>query len=262
MRTLVLAALALTLLLPAASASAATEVQAVGPVQATLAYADEPAEEYGVCRTGWHLTIARDGRPLYDGAVPAGEGPDTPPEPCAPASPEGRPGKALRIVDLEGDGEPEVMVTLFSGGAHCCYSADIWRLAPDGSGYTVSAHGFGDPYFALEDLDGDGRPEFRSADATFAYLFSSFAASAMPVLVYRYAAGELTDVTGAFPKLVRMDARRWRRAYRHRRGRRDGEQLGPLAAWAADQLRLGHADRVRRTLRAELRHGRLRGPLG
>jgi hypothetical protein len=43
------------------------------------------------------------------------------------------PGDALAVQDLDGDAEPEVFVTTYSGGAHCCTSVVIYRW--DGERY-------------------------------------------------------------------------------------------------------------------------------
>ena len=77
--------------------------------------------------------------------------------------------------DLDGDGEPEAIVGGFTGGAHCCVLALVYRW--NGSGYATFENNFRDPGYRLVDLDRDGRYEFRTADARFAFLYGSFAES-------------------------------------------------------------------------------------
>jgi hypothetical protein len=247
-RLLPLLALAAGLAAPAAAhAEPVTETAAAGPVQATFSYDQKSDFEY----TGLHLQILRAGQPLYDAPVAL----RSCPEPyCVPARQDG--GRALEVSDLDGDGEPEVQLTLYTGGAHCCTELRVLRL--QGTTYVAADHDFGDPSFAVEDLDRDGRPELLTADDRFAYRYASYAASGLPVQVIRYAQGRFSDVTSRYPALVRNDARRFWRTYRARRAHPSREPLGALAAWAADQYRLGRRAAARRVLRRELRAGRLR----
>jgi hypothetical protein len=233
-------------------AVAATEHAALGPVSATLSYHRAGPGRY----RDLHLTIARDGRVLHDAplAVAGCAAPF-----CRPGDERGK--HALTVADLDADGEPEVVADANAGGAHCCVISQVFRLRPD-STYAAVTHDWRDFGYTLRDLDADGRPEFRSGDTRFAYRYSSFASSRFPVAVWRLEGGRFANVTGAYPALVRADGRRWRRAYLRRRddhGLRAGEQLGALAAWAADSYRLGHRAGMLGFLRAELRAGRLRG---
>ena len=60
-------------------------------------------------------------------------------------------GQPLRIIDLDGDGEPEVLVDLYTGGAHCCWATLFLRW--DGHTYRSMQHLWGDPSYDLSDLD-------------------------------------------------------------------------------------------------------------
>jgi hypothetical protein len=235
-------------------AQARTESASQGAVTATFSYRKSGDLEW----TGLRLTIVRAGTTLFDGAPDVRQCP----EPyCVPAGAFGTSGAtSVRVRDLDGDGEPEVVLELYTGGAHCCLYAQVYRLRAGASGYDTTIHDFGDPGFALGDLDGDGRPEFRSADFRFDYAFSSFASSGMPVRIWRFQAGRFLDVTASFPARIRRDAALWWRGYRRRRARTDGEQLGLVAAWAGDEYRLGRRAHVLAVLRREARHGRLKGP--
>ena len=113
------------------------------------------------------------------------------------------------------------------------------------------------PGAPLTDVAGDGRLEFESADDRFAYAFTSFAYSGLPVQLWRFQGGRFVDVTRAFPKALGADAaHQWGRFVANRR---QGLGLGFIAAWAADEylLRrrgLAPSDGWRR----EARLGRLR----
>ena len=72
----------------------------------------------------------RDGLTLVDRAV----GPGCPEEPCG-VVPSGIAAKqdSIRLRDLDADREPEVIVDLFTGGAHCCAFSTIYTFV-EGSG--------------------------------------------------------------------------------------------------------------------------------
>jgi hypothetical protein len=175
---------------------------------------------------------------------------------CKPAtsSPHAAP---LRVVDLDRAGEPEVLVFAYWGGAHCCYLAYVLHYDAATGSYRVRFHQFADAGARLTDLGHDGRLEFRSADYRLAYAFASYAGSGMPFQAWRFRAGRFIDVTRRFPARVRRDGRHWWRLYRSEL-RQHGEQLGFLAAWAADEYRLGHRHTALRRLHRERLRGHLR----
>ncbi|MCC6832287.1 MAG: hypothetical protein IT200_13150 [Thermoleophilia bacterium] len=146
---------------------------------------------------------------------------------------------ALRVVDLDGDGTPEVVVTAFSYGAHCCYSGRIaWRPVAADRDRLVRIE-WGDVAGELRDADGDGLPEFVGVDIRFAYgLGVSYADSAFPARVLRFRSGRLVDATAAYPAVVRRSMRRNWGSYRQ--GRREGRAVADaLAAYLADASGLG-----------------------
>jgi len=228
----------------AAPASAKTFSAQQGGVQATVTYNKTSAT---------NLTITRNGATLFSAAPKLKECGDPG---CAPTPFAGDP--PLRVLDLDGNGEPEVVYSAYSGGAHCCSIAQVYRF--DGTGYTADEQNFWDPGFRLKDLNGDGLPEWLTGDDAFAYRFTAYAFSGLPVQVFRWSAGAFTDVTKSFPKQIKSDAKRWLRAYKGARRRTDGTEFGAAAAWAADEYHLGKRAAALRYLRREARAGRLKGP--
>jgi subtilisin-like proprotein convertase family protein len=164
----------------------------------------------------------------------------------------------LAIRDLDGDGEPEVLLDLYTGGAHCCFYTVILRY--DGSGYRGSVAFWGDPGYELRDLDRDGRPDFVTGDDRFAYAFTSYAGSVLPILVRRYDHGALIDVTNDYPALVRAEAAHLWTEYLRDHRRRDADVRGLLAGWLADEYRLGRQDEGWRRIEAAFRRGELSAP--
>ena len=251
------AALALALLAPGAASATdgGTATASAGAVQATLTWA---AAQYG--NKDPHLVVTRAGAPAFDGSpIPAGS-PCTE-EGCIYAA-SGRRAAPMQVVDLDADGEPEVLVDTYTGGAHCCALTEILRFA--GTGYAPFEASWGNLGYDLKDLDGDARPEFVTADDAFSYAFASFAGSFHPPLVLDYdaaAPGSFRDVTRRFPALARRNARDALHALaRARRAR--FETLGPVAAYVADLYLLGRGREVRPYLARARRRGDLRNATG
>ncbi|HEU4974614.1 MAG TPA: hypothetical protein VFT50_05950 [Baekduia sp.] len=169
----------------------------------------------------------------------------------------------LKVADLDADGEPEVLVDTFSGGAHCCLTARL--LTWTGSGYQPHDIAYGDVGYELRDADGDGRPELVGYDPRFSAAFTYYAASAFPAQVLQVDHGETVDVTRRFPKVVAADARRWRKELR--RAGRHTDIRGLLSAYVADlytlrrgtaALRVLHHDVARHRVGARYRQRLLR----
>lgn len=164
----------------------------------------------------------------------------------------------LTVRDLDGDGDPEILVDLYTGGAHCCFWTAI--LHYDGHTYRGNAVFWGDPGYELRDLDGDGRPELITSDDRFAYEFTSYAASVLPLLIDRYDHGKLTDVTNDYPAVVRREAASLWTEYLEARGRAGTDVRGILAAWLADEYRLGLAVQGWNRIDAAYRRGDVSAP--
>lgn len=234
-----LALAAVLALLAPAAASAETETASLGTVSASFSYKKIDDFRY----RGMTLTITRGGTVALDQVAT----PDQCPLPyCTPG--RAVDDTSLHVVDLDADGEPEVVVDFYTGGAHCCLVAQVF--AWDGTRYTPTARDFGDFGYTLAD------GIFTSDDARFGYSFASFADSGMPVRLLTFSHGTWRDVSRAHPEALAADATRWRKAYMSRR--RGVRALGFLAAWAADEYRLGRRAQADAFVRAELRARRLR----
>jgi hypothetical protein len=232
-RFFALAGLALTALVLPATASARTEHARAGDVEATLTYPIRSGDDNLFADRRVELRIVRAGDVVLDRVLrrPCRECPRI------PVGALGAHGPSLGVRDLDGDGRPEVRVAFYTGGAHCCELAAVFFGAR--GGYRSRVENFRDAGYRLRDVGGDARPEFVSADARFAYAFSSFAASGFPPRILAFRRGRFVDVTRAFPGRIRRDARRQLAASR----RHPAEPLGFLAAYVADQYLLGHPRR-------------------
>jgi hypothetical protein len=153
---------------------------------------------------------------------------------------------------------PDVIVDFFTGGAHCCFESLIVLVNGTSPPRSIF-HDWGDPGYEVQRFNGTA--EFLTEDDRFAYEFTSFAASGLPAQVWTIEAdGHLVDVTGSRPDLIRKDAAQWWEAYVSYRYQKDSDVRGLLAAWCADQYRLGHAQKCTAELERAQRHGFLRGP--
>ncbi len=250
-----LAATALAALFAAAPATAATtgtQTATLGPVTATATYKSAPNSPVAPY-SDVTLTITRSGATLYSAAVDS--------EFCGTECWPDHPGVPfLHVVDLNNDGQTEVVLDLYSGGAHCCSLDDVYSISPTTGAVSQAEHVWGDPEGTLEDLSHDGRLEFVSADDRFAYTFDAYAFSGLPIQIERFNGTGFTDVTDTYPALIAPDAKRWYNDYRGSIGSHEG--LGFLAAWAADEDRLGHSGLVARVLARENRLGHLRSDPG
>jgi hypothetical protein len=222
----------------------------VGNLTAELFYAH--SRSYPITFTDVRILILRAGRAVLEQRVPLERGSQ-----LGPAS-YGTKTRSVWIRDLDHDGEPEVVLDLYWGGAHCCFVTRVYRYDPRRDTYVASSHVWGDIRERIQDLDHDGKPELISADDRFAYRFTAYAFSGLPVQVWSYARGNFSDITRRFPRLIASDAeRQWR--YSRLDGSRYHEYAGFLAAWAADEYSLGHATQVERTLDDAGRRGELGG---
>jgi hypothetical protein len=232
-----LAAVALAAaLVPAVSAASAPDQPGGGGVLVRAQIAFSPSAQ------GVRLVIRRDGRRVFDA-------------PVAPYSrqfdhlqPVSRPGrKPISLLDLDGDREPEVVLDFSWGAAHCCFWSRIYRWDAARRTYRSFRHLWGNALYRFADLERDGYGEFVASDDRFAYEFTSFAESALPLQVWTYRPAGLVDATRSYPALIEADATRQWRAYRGARGRRSVR--GVIAAWTAEECLLDRCDEAFETLR-------------
>jgi hypothetical protein len=242
---------ALAFALAAAPALARTETASSGPVTATFRFHKVDDFRY----RHLHLTVQLNGQTVFD--RPARTRDCRQPY-CVPGG--GLTGDSVHVADLDGDGPPDAILDLYTGGAHCCVESEIVALTDTGAGIKRVEHDWGDPGYRLRDLDRDGISEFVTGDDRFAYGFTAYAFSALPVQILSFEGGEFADVTNSFPGRVRRDARFWRHEYW--KSEVDAFPQGVIAAWAADQYRLGHRAAARRFVRRQARHGKLRSAMG
>jgi hypothetical protein len=106
--------------------------------------------------------------------------------------------------DINGNGTPDAIINLYSGGAHCCLDVAAYDLGPPLRRIGFPAPPGGNSGGVFEDLDGDGILEYRTADDSFAYAYCCFAASpAVPVILrFDPKAFAYVPATFAFPAIL------------------------------------------------------------
>jgi hypothetical protein len=244
--------LALSALLCAAPAALAkTETAHSGDVAATLTYKGQQPTFRPA-----HLTITQSGLTVFDADV------KMPCSFCGLVRISDRNVMSLR--DLDGDSEPEVLLSAFSGGAHCCLYALVYRFLQFGNTYQRIPWAFGDAGYVLRDLNKDGTPEFVSGDDRFTDLFTSHAASATPIAIYRLGDRGFVNVTRKFRAAIRAHARRLTRFYKRelREPRENRDVRGLVAAIVADDYLAKRPKQGRALLRRAARRRQLGGPPG
>jgi len=223
---------------------------------ATLDYELEPGELSFERLVG--LRIVRNGLTAFDGVLPS-EINETLATPVYDAKTNEIIGQTLdndtlQIVDLAHDGVPEVLITTFSGGAHCCFDSTIYGFDPQIKKLKVLTQSWMDVMPKLAHL-GHGRAlAFVGAETSFRYKFSSFAGSGFPIRIWRYRPVRLDNVTRCYPYLIRADANHWWNLAHSQHGPY-GEATGFLAAYAADMYMLGEGD----ASLADIRESGMRG---
>jgi hypothetical protein len=244
MRRALGAASAIAALLAAAPiASAASQTASSGAVTAVFSY-------HGKVPNYSHLQlkIERSGTVVYNQKV---TDKTTCGSLCWPASTK----QSLKVLDLDGDGQPEVVLSLYSGGANCCYIDQVFSFDPGTNTYVKASQNFGDFGVALKPLGGVER--FVGANYAFKYAFTDGADSGEPIEILKFEGHKFVDVTRDYPALIAKDAKRWLKFFK--RDLKNG--VGLIAAWAADEDLLGHQAQVSSYLHQQLKAGHLNSEL-
>lgn len=142
----------------------------------------------------------------------------------------------VSLLDLDGNGIPEVVVRTFSGGAHCCTNYTIYtqqnnQIIKTETGFLDSLGG------SFQDLNDDGKLEFVSVDNSFLYAFSSYAGSFPPSQIYTFTNSKFENVTRKYPQHLRSHA--WQMYQVFLESKDQYEVNGILAGYVAQKILLG-----------------------
>ncbi len=146
----------------------------------------------------------------------------------------------LSVVDVDPSStSPELLMTAWTGGAHCC-AVPVMAYRDNRGEWAWSEFGMLDGQgYQVVDLNGDGVGEFVGPDQSFLYAFDSYSMSFAPRVIYQFRQGELRNVSTdpQFRRLLLEDLADIEEQLR------DDPKLarsnGFLAAWVALKMRAG-----------------------
>jgi hypothetical protein len=251
-RVLVSALVATAVLTASAAASpsawkASSIERRAGPVSATFSYERRLLGGAGFEYRKLKLVVENGGTTVFDGPL------------CNPATCSLNEQYSLKLQNVAGGPLDEVVVDSYSGGAHCCFLSNVVLVDGPHAGRMLFRD-WGDPGYRGELHNGVF--DFVSADDRFAYAFTSFAGSGLPVQVWAIdAAGRFANVTSTRLDLVRADAKQFWTSYVSGRGGTEADVRGVVAAWCADEYLLGLKATCDSELAAGLAKGYLNGPI-
>jgi hypothetical protein len=245
------------LALPAASVARERTVETAtsGAVTAELSYLKR-TRGHGQFRfvefRDFRVRVLRAGQVLYDEAVGAPCD-----QFCTPAE-SALTGKHVGLRDLNGDGEPEAIVDLFTGGSSCCVLVLAYGYDPAANVYRRARLDTGGGFVA-RDYGGDAVVELVGDDFRFRGLFTCGACGSRPIRIWHYELTRFENVTRDFPAKIRAHARRMKRLYERVRHKKDAPVFvkGALTPYAADLCLLDRCRDGFRLVRLALRRGEL-----
>ncbi len=138
---------------------------------------------------------------------------------------------------------PQVVITNYTGGAHCC--TNTWILSRDTEQAAWSKTRVenldGDGYW-YEDVDGDGALEMLNVDNRFLYAFDSYADSVAPIKIAKFQNGRIEDVSETPAMHSRLVQDLAGIEFEAKTRPESWKQNGFLAGWVASKIRLGEGD--------------------
>jgi len=111
---------------------------------------------------------------------------------------------SLTADDLDADGNKEILIETFTGGAHCCTSLILGRVK--GSSFNMlDTIYWGNCGYEVKDLNKDGKKEIIGCFDIFTYFYTNFAQSRFPVIIYTLRNNSFTVVNKKHKKLIYKD---------------------------------------------------------
>jgi hypothetical protein len=245
------------LLVPASAAAQERTVESAtsGDVAAELSYVERrrgSGDLRFVDFRDFRVRVLRGGQVLYD--KPIGK----PCERFCTPTESALTRKHVGLRDLNGDGEPEAIVDLFTGGSSCCVFVYAFGYDPTANVYRRARLDTGGG-FVVRDSGRDGVLELVGDDFRFRGLFTCGACGSRPIRIWHYGLTRFEVVTRSFPGRIRTHARRMKRLYERVRHRKDAPVFvkGALTPYAADLCLLDRCEAGFRLVRLAIRRGEL-----
>ncbi len=208
--------------IPTTTQDAQTDVQTFGNVRAEVSY-----QKQNYALSNLRLKIIRQGQTLLDQIIPV----------------QGSINRSVGVTvrDLDGDGEPEVLVDIFTRGEGCCSYSLIYRYLRHPNSYISIQQNWGNVKYKLKENNQDNLPEFDSFNYKFALPSEENQTDLVfPRQIWQYRQGQMFDVTRQRPDLVRSHATMlWQNYQQRLQAKQDVK--GVLAAYLADKCLLGQS---------------------
>ena len=145
---------------------------------------------------------------------------------------------------------PQVVLSYFTGGAHCCVLTRIATLDKAGQWHIVDAGALDGDGYRFKDLDGNNGSELISVDNSFLYAFDCYACSAAPTQIHKLVGAALKDVTREpqYQPFLRFKLRQLEAD-----ATKDGDRWGSngfLGGWVASKALVGELSGAWQTMLA------------
>jgi hypothetical protein len=108
---------------------------------------------------------------------------------------------SLNADDLDSDGNKEILMETYTGGAHCCSSLYIGRIKDYTFNFVDTVY-WGNCGYEIKDLNNDGKKEIIGCIDMFAYFYTNFAQSRFPIIIYALRNNRLEVVNKEHKKSV------------------------------------------------------------
>jgi len=107
----------------------------------------------------------------------------------------------IKADNLNKDGQTDIFIDNFSGGAHCCLTLYVGYIM-NGSFVMSDSLFLINSNYEIKDLNDDNMREITAFNDTFAYAFTNYAQSRFSPIVYTVENNKFVDVTRNFPYII------------------------------------------------------------
>lgn len=108
----------------------------------------------------------------------------------------------IKQYDLDNDGRKEILIEMYSGGAHCCFYLVAGRLSAKSFTILDTIY-WGNSFYEIEDLNKDGKQEIVGSNDMFAYAFTNYAETRFTPLIYEFKNDKFVNVTKNYPGAIK-----------------------------------------------------------
>lgn len=108
---------------------------------------------------------------------------------------------SIKADEFGDDGKMDILIDLYTGGAHCCFNIYTGHTEENSFVITDSLW-LGNSDYEIKDLNSDNRREIFASDDRFAYAFTNFAETRFSPLVYTVKDYKFENITKNFPETI------------------------------------------------------------